>query len=126
MDALWLFYKRTKYFWIVSRVILILLFGAVSVKKNPFETTGESIVSSVFFLYLISMTVLLILEFLKRNPNLLAYFTGVVSIIIGFVMAYLILYVGYPEYGLGIIAFEILPLWIIAFGFKDIIEKTGH
>jgi hypothetical protein len=103
---------------------LILLFAGVAAKTNLFETTSATIVSSVFLLYLISMTILLIHKFLKKKLNLLAYFTGAFSIFIGLVMAYLILYVGYPKYGLGIIAVETFPLWIIAFGLKEITEKT--
>ena len=120
MNILNQFYQKTHYFWIVSRVFLIVLFAIAIFNQINLKALSSLIVYGIFSLYIFCMTFIFFMEIIKKSvPKFCKIFTGITSIFFGLVLTYLILYVGGNKYGLGVIGFLIIPVWIILFGFWE-------
>ena len=126
MDTIKALFRKSHYFWIVTKTFYILVFIIVLTRQNNYFDTGtnsELIASIYSFVYIISLTWILISEFFKRItvPKIVNYFVGGSTIIFGLVLTFLIFYSGYEKYGLSIFAFQLVPLWIILLGIRDIL-----
>jgi uncharacterized membrane protein len=124
MKTLKKFYNSTKYFWIISRILFILLFSTVILKRITEFSIPDLIVNSVILIVVFSMIVITISGFLKKKSNYsLRFIVGAFMVLFGFLMSYLLLSTGTKEYSIYIeISFQLLPLWIVFYGIYEIIN----
>jgi hypothetical protein len=116
------FYKSTKHFWTVSRIILTLLFS-VAILDRITETDLPNLIVNIFFLIIIfSMIMLIVVGILKKKAHYsLRFVVGISMILFGFLISYLLLTLGKIDYPLHVkIGIQLLPIWIISYGFYEI------
>lgn len=116
------FYKATKYIWIVSRIILILLFGVTVVSRLSETRISDYIVNSMFLVLIILMIIISAFGFLKKETHFsLRFLAGIPNVLFGVLLSYLLLTLGKTDYAIHVqIGFQLLPLWIILYGFYEI------
>lgn|GEM_PF-5232491 len=116
------FYKSTNYLWIVSRLLLILLFSITILSRIKETDLSDIIVNSVFLVLIFSMISLAIIGILKKNAHYSLHFVvGILTTLFGILMSYLLLTLGETEYPIHIeIAFQLLPLWIVLYGIYEL------
>lgn len=116
------FFKKTHYFWVVSRFILILLFAYASINQLNEKSLSSIIVACLFLFVAIWMLSIAILEI--RNKKFLMpvkVLTGSFSVFFGLLLSYLIISLGGENYSLWTnLGFLIIPLWIITYGIWEI------
>jgi hypothetical protein len=68
------------------------------------------------------MIALTVIELLKKNAHYsLRFAVGISTILLGFLISYLLLTLGKTNYALHVkIGFQLLPIWIILYGFYEI------
>ncbi len=117
------FYTATKYLWIISRIILIIFYGLTLSERLSETEIPDLIVNLLITIVLISMISISLFEFIKKKPHYsLTFFVGIINICIGVLMSYLLLTIGDTNYSiLAQIGFQLLPIWIILYGFFEII-----
>jgi hypothetical protein len=121
MELIRTFFRKTHYFWIVSRVILLLLFLFVLVDQKIETGVGFAIITTVVVLFVISIISLIIFGLTKKEaPKLLKLFAGGFSLFFGAVLLYLLLFTFNVEY--VYLAFCI-PLWLLLHGTWEITNK---
>jgi hypothetical protein len=73
------------------------------------------------------MLYLLIVEIFKKQPLFFArQFAGSISILFGFLLIYMILFLGENTYGVKNIGFLIIPFWIMIYGLWEIKRVTKN
>ena len=117
------FYLKTDKFWIFTRIIFTLLFIIALIKvffDSDFEP--QSIIGfSILVIYISLMIFILIRRAYKKLiPSAVKMTTGIISILIGFLMSYTILTNQNIDV-LLIIGFHFVPVWIILLGLRDTI-----
>lgn len=121
MEILKIFFSKTYYFWYITRILLISAFSIAIINLFDFNSKSAMLVSIFFTLYIFSMLYLFIFEILKKKPiNLAKQLSGIVSILFGFLLIYLIYFVGENKYNLISINFLIVPFWIILYGLWEL------
>ena len=121
MELLKTFFRKTHYFWIISRVILIILFLLVVVNQKFESKPSFGIVYGIIAVYVICMVYLSILEFTKKDaPKIIKIFTGGFSIFFGLVILYLLIF---QFNGFVVLAFCV-PIWLIIYGTWEIMHKV--
>lgn len=115
------FYKSTKYFWILSRIVLIILFSVAILNRISETHISDLIVSALFLIIFFLMITITIIGLLKKNPHyLLRFVVGAFFVLFGFLSSYL-LTLGKTDYAIHIkIGFQLVPLWIILYGIYEI------
>jgi len=122
MKLLKTFYRKTHYFWMVSRVILLLLFLFVLVDQKIETGVGFAIINTIVVLFVFSIISLIILGLAKREaPKLLKLFAGGFSLFFGLVLFYLLLFTFNDKF--VYLAFCI-PLWLLLHGTWEITNKV--
>ena len=117
------FYLRTDKFWNFSQIFFALLFTIaviiVLLKSDfkPLNLIGYSILGIYIYLMILSFTRR---AYKKSIPSKVRITTGILSILIGFLMSYTILS-DLNMSGLLKIGFHFLPVWIILTGLRDIL-----
>ena len=116
------FYKRTKYLWKVSRIILIIFFGVAILNRLSEIKISDLIVNALFLILITSMITISVFEFLKKEPYFyLRFLVGIFNVLFGILLCYLILTLGKTDYAVHIqIGFQIIPLWIVLYGLFEI------
>lgn len=120
------FYLKSYHFWEISRILLIISFVLVLCSQDNFHTKAEKaatyIVSTIIFLYIISMAVQIpILRSDKLPLKIFRWYSGIFSIFFGFVLSCLILFTCLEPWWHNV-GFLIIPIWIILFGIREIIK----
>ena len=127
MPILKTFFSKTYYFWFISRIFLIIAFSFAILNQFDLQSKSEILVDLVFTFYILSMLHLLIFEILKKKPLFFAkQFAGIVTILFGCLLIYMILFVGENKYGLKNIGFLIVPFWIMLYGFWELKRETKN
>lgn len=118
-NTLKLFFRKTNYFWIITRVILIALFLSV-IFNEGFKFDYSSIFVIVLFsIFTIILTYISIKEFLKKTPFLgFKILAGVFVISLALVIIFLIFYS--TSIDLMNLFLLIFPLWLIIYGIWEI------
>ncbi|SFU37529.1 hypothetical protein SAMN05216480_10243 [Pustulibacterium marinum] len=116
------FYQSTKYLWIVSRILLIILFSAAISNRIKETTMSDIIVSSVFIMVIFLLIVLAIMGFLKKKAHYVLHFmVGILITLFGILCSYLLLTFGETKYAVHIkMGFQLAPLWIVLYGIYEI------
>ena len=119
------FFRATKYLWIVSRIILIILFG-VTISSNALSSydTPDLVSKLMFLIPLILMILVSIFEILKKEPHyVLRFLVGIFHVCIGLLMSYLLLTLAKGNHSVyAEIGFQFLPIWIILYGIFEIVN----
>ena len=119
------FFRATKYLWIVSRIILIILFG-VTISSNSLSSydTPDLVSKSIFLIPLILMILISIFEILKKEPHyVLRFLVGIFLVCLGLLMSYLLLTLAKENFSIyAEIGFQFLPIWIILYGIFEIVN----
>lgn len=114
------FFQKTHYFWIITRVLYLILFS-VSISQAANATKADLVVKAFFALYLIAIVVLTFLELLKRKePKWMQWFVGAVSIFFAVLLIYLLLFYVSQTFIIAAFAFT---FWMILYGTWEI-SKT--
>lgn len=119
MKFLYKFFKSTNYFWVVTRVVLILLFGStVTYFANEKLDTGSIIVGIFILLFVTSMLIIVIRRMMKKETHSwLHIYNGVFTIIFSLG----ILYVNIAYFDLSQTWYVLyLPVWMILYGLWEI------
>lgn len=119
------FYKTTKYLWIISRIVLILFFGATLLNRISETRPSDLIVNALFLILFLSMIIISVYGILKKETHFsLSFLVGIFNVLLGVLLSYLLLTVGEIDYAIHVqIGFQLLPLWIILYGIFEI--KNG-
>tara|TARA_R110000868_G_scaffold6454_3_gene36612 strand:+ start:7003 stop:7437 length:435 start_codon:yes stop_codon:yes gene_type:complete len=116
------FFRKTYYFWVISRLLYIVLF-TIAIINLPNEKSIPKISVKLFFaIYTLAIFLLSILEILKKDqPKFIRKFVGIVSILFGIFLNYLLIF----EFNqrIVILAFT-LTFWIILYGIWEITKKS--
>jgi hypothetical protein len=110
-------FRNSYYFWVISRLVFcVAIFTSLVLQK--FDKQWDVILSVfVCAVYLILMVILLIQEIAKIEKNVIVTkSTGILSLVLGFIIGYLILYVSSVNTALAIPFF----IWIILMGMFDL------
>lgn len=120
------FFTRTYYFWVVSRFLIIVLFAISTYSQIEIKSIGSIIVSCLFTIYVLLMTLTAIMEMLKRKVF------AAIKIVIGTLTIFFSLFLSYitfSMYGIQPFALFIVLTWLIFYGLweivtaKDVIRK---
>ncbi len=116
------FYKVTPYFWVISRIVLMILLGASLLGRISQTTTPYLVINAVFLLVIFSMMAIIIGEFSKREVHYSwRLIAGILVSLFGVLISYLLLTYIEKEYALITkIGFQLLPLWMILYGIFEI------
>ena len=116
------FFSNSHYFWVVSRIILILL-GTVSLIGIALEgrlDLVEWLVNMLFSLYVLFMFINAIKELRGiKKRNYLNTTTGIFSILIGIAITIVIFFIGSNKSGLNDFVAICFSLWMIGMGIFD-------
>ena len=127
MEILKNFFSKTYYFWFISRILLIIAFSIAVINQFDLYSKSKILVTSFLTFYIFSMLNLLIFEILKKKPLLFTkQFAGIISILFGCLLIYLILFVGENKYGLKNFGFLIVPFWIMLYGLWEMKRETKN
>ena len=117
------FYLKTDRFWLFSRILFTLLFiAAVIIVLFDSDFEPKNIIGySIFGIY-ISLMILISVRRTYKKPisSTVKMTTGILSIIIGFLMSYTILTNDEIDELLKV-GFHFFPVWIILLGLRDIL-----
>jgi len=117
------FYLKTDKFWIISRILFtLLLIIAVIIVFFDSDFELKSLVGySVLGIYISLMIIILLKRaFNKPVSSTVKLTTGIISILIGFLMSYTI----FTNHNIDVllkIGFHFVPVWIILLGLRDIL-----
>ena len=120
MNTIEKFYKKTRYFWIVSRVLLILIFIYPIFKISKDADLINNIINSTCMIYVILMLIILIKEISKKNTHNLKIYTGILSLFYGIIMSVFLIKLETEFSTMSVIYFQLIPLWIILFGIWEL------
>lgn len=116
------FFSNSHYFWVVSRIILILL-GTVSLIGIALEgrlDLVEWLVNVLFSFYVLFMFINAIKELQGiKKRNYLNTTTGIFSILIGIAITVVIFFIGSNKSGLNDLVAVCFSLWMIGLGIFD-------
>jgi hypothetical protein len=128
MRTLVLFYRKTKYFWIFSKFVLILLFLSAIIERINETDIGSLVVQGLFISYTIVAIVLLIHELTRRKLyKILKLVIGIINIILGLISGYMMLTAGINKNTILMnIWFLFFPFWIILLGLYDILSEKVY
>ena len=119
------FFKITHYFWIVSRVLLIILFGSTIQYLSTREMDkGNIIVQIIISFYVLSMIFTFVQEVRKKTASkMLISYNSIFSTFFGvFIILASVQFFGFKE--TLIILF--IPLWLILFGIWEWQNRTRN
>jgi hypothetical protein len=121
MNSLKIFYTKTYYFWFVTRILYAII-SSVAISNLDNWTDIPRISVNVFFIiYLLSIVYLSIIELFKRvQPKKIKWFVGIVSILFGIFLNYLLIFEFNQTYVFLAFAFT---FWIIFYGIWELIRK---
>ena len=118
------FYLKTNKFWMLSRILFTLLFIAAVIKVFFLDSDFEpgNIISFSFLVIYISLMILILFRrvFKKTIPSAVKLTTGIISILLGFIMSYTILIFHNIDELLKI-KLQFFPVWLILLGLKDVL-----
>jgi hypothetical protein len=121
MELLKTFYQKTNYFWVISRMLYIALFTIAIINLPNENNLPKLTVKLLFAIYILCMVTLSILGFLNKNqPKLIRKFVGIVSILFGIFINYLLIFEFNQRF--VILAF-VVTFWIILYGIWEIKKK---
>ena len=119
MDLLKVFYRKTYYFWIGTRISIIILFSYVLINRPVAEDVESFAARAVIGLYILSMIICSIYDFVKRKISKLAkYFVGFFSILCGLILIYIALSTATQKFS----TIYVVAIWIIFYGIWEIIN----
>jgi len=119
-----LLFKRSKFIWIFSRLILILLFLSAIIGRFNNQKLSDLFVTSLVTLYVFSLIFMMFFDFLKKQIHFsVRLFAGIFSVFYALVLSYLLLTIQNDNFGMiAEVGFQILPLWIILYGIYEILQ----
>ena len=119
MDALKIFYRKTYYFWIVTRISIILLFSYVLINRPAANDFQSFAAQAIIALDILCMIICSIYDFVKRKVSKwVKYFIGSFSIIGGLILIYIVL----SEANQKISTVYAVAIWLILYGIWEIIN----
>lgn len=122
------FYLRTDKFWNFSRILFTLLFiSAVVIVLFNSDLEPRNLIGYFLLGIYISLMGLILFRraYKKFIPSAVKVITGVMSILLGFLMSYTIL--TNPNIGeLLKIGFHFIPVWLVFLGLRDIILRQNN
>lgn len=111
-------FRKTKYFWIITRLIFIVVYFYTALNQISFNDYSKLAVCSFFLILVILMSLITILEFLRKKTfSGIKIFVGIINILFGILLTYLILFIVKND-GNNVF-FLWLPLWFIFYGFWE-------
>lgn len=120
-------FSKTYYFWFISRIFLIIAFSFAVLNQFELHSKNKLLVGAFFALYILSMLYLLIVEILRMKPLFFVIqFAGIISILFGLLLIYMILFLGENKYGFKNIGFLIVPFWIVFYGLWEMNSETKN
>ena len=119
--------SKTYYFWFISRIFLIIAFSFAIINQFELHSKIKILVDIFLTFYILSMLYLLIFEILRKKPLFFAkLFVGIISILFGCLLIYMILFLGENKYGIKNIGFLIVPFWIMSYGLWELKRETKN
>lgn len=117
-------FKRSKFIWILSRLILIILFLSAIIGRFNNRKLSDLFVTSLVTLYVFSLIFIMFFDFLKKQIHFsVRLFAGIFSVFYALVLSYLLLTIQNDNFGMiAEVGFQILPLWIILYGIYEILK----
>lgn len=122
------FYKKTKYFWLLSKLIIIILVILDIIDRIDKIDIGNLFVQFIFTSYVFFSSIILYYDITKKyNPRLCKIFIGVINIFIGLFFAYLFS-VGSVESTSSMVYvwYVYFIFWMIFIGVYDIITRNEN
>lgn len=119
------FFKKTKVFWTISRIVFVFLFGYAFFELNKnFQLDWKTILVDIFIaLYIIFLIVIGIYDAInKKYFEEIKIYTGTFSILFGTGVFYF-LFEGLRNSTMAIMAIGIfLGLWLLLYGLQEILS----
>ena len=124
MNLLKIFYQKTNYFWLITRILYSILF-TIAILDYPNEKNIPKItVELLFAIYVVLIILLSILSILKKKqPKRIRQFVGIVSIFFGFFLTYLLIFEIKQNF---VILTFLLSFWIILYGIWELTKETNY
>jgi hypothetical protein len=120
-----LFFKKTYYFWIVSRIILIILFAcSVNTFSHQKYNTGRMLVDILLTITILLMIAICVFEYHKKKvPFIVKIVPGIFNIFFGLLLYYLVNF--FMSQNFVFLAFCV-PIWIITQGIFEIVNDKDQ
>lgn len=117
-----LFFKKTYYFWIFSRALLIISYTcAINFWNTQTYKIGEILVNVLIIGMIILMITLFIFDFTKKQaPFVIKLIPGIFNILFGFLLIYLVAQLMKEDF---VLLVYLLPIWTILYGIFEIISS---
>jgi hypothetical protein len=120
------FFKSTYYFWVVSKIIFILL-GTISVLQiltNERLAKTEFLIN-IFFLFYISLMAITSIKELRgiQSKSILNIIVGSLSLLTGLALMITFILLGNERLQVDIILALLFSLWIMLIGLSDLFKR---
>lgn len=120
------FFKSTYYFWVVSKIIFILL-GTISVLQIlTTERLGKTeFLINIFFLFYISLMAITSFKELRgiQSKSILNIIVGSLSLLTGLALMITFILLGNERLQVDIILALLFSLWIMLIGLSDLFKR---
>ncbi|MCM8568633.1 hypothetical protein NE848_04535 [Gramella jeungdoensis] len=116
-------FKSTYYFWVITRLVLLLLFGSTITYYANEELDAGSIIVGVFILgFVISLLIIVIRKLMKKDTKpFLHIYNGVFAII--FSLGIIYVSIAYFDLSRGWWVLY-LPVWILLYGLWELTYES--
>ncbi len=114
-----LFFKKTYYFWILSRALLIIAYAfTIEFSNNQAYEIGKTIVNILIAVMILLMTTIFVFDFFKKHvPFLIKLIPGIFNILFGLLLFFLVTKLMKKDF---ILLVYLVPVWIISYGVFEI------
>ena len=120
------FFKSTYYFWVVSKIIFILL-GTISVLQIlATERLGKTeFLINIFFLFYISLMAISSIKELRgiQSKSILNIIVGSLSLLTGLALMVTFIFLGNERLQVDIVLALLFSLWIMLIGLSDLFKR---
>ena len=120
------FFKSTYYFWVVSKIIFILL-GTISVLQIlTTERLGKTeFLINIFFLFYISLMAISSIKELRgiQSKSILNIIVGSLSLLTGLALMVTFIFLGNERLQVDIVLALLFSLWIMLIGLSDLFKR---
>jgi len=120
------FFKSTYYFWVVSKIIFILV-GTISVLQIlTTERLGKTeFLINIFFLFYISLMAITSIKELRgiQSKSILNIIVGSLSLLTGLALMITFILLGNERLQVDIILALLFSLWIMLIGLSDLFKR---
>lgn len=114
------FYKKTNGFWKITRILFIPLFTYPLFKVIGNKNLFNAILNASCAVYVVLLILILINKSSYTHRKTIRKWAGILSILYGIIMSVFLIKMEFALTNITASYFQIIPIWIIMFGFWEL------